>query len=324
LWTRAFDSPDGSYEVTELPAWAVVLRASARDHAPAFSSPLRIEPAHDAAVDITLSNGCTLEGTVQDANGAPLPFVFVDAESRMQSSGMSELSVDASNRAESDENGRFRLEHAPTGRIALRGYDGDHAPSTVLVDVADCNNAPPIKIVMTDGGILTGVARASDGTPIPGARITASQRAIGFVNTIADEQGRFRIDTLPAGKTRLELNHGGQRTSTMIRVEAGAVTERDITLHMGGSGEIRGKVTAAGTPLAGVQLIIAANRGREHGLDMYFPVTDAEGAYHIRSIPEGQYAVNVVSSGKTEGVDVPSTGVAILNLDVAQRRDQSE
>ncbi len=321
LWSRRFDSADGSFEITELPPWAVVVRASAKDFAPAFSKSVRVEPGQARNIDIGLTAGCSLEGTVKNADGQPLPFVFIDAESRVQTGGTSELSMDTSNRAESDENGHFRLEHTPMGRIAIRGYDNEHAPSTVLVDINDCSNAKPIEIVMTDGGAITGVARGSDGEPLPGARITASQRAIGFVNTIADEAGQFRLESIPAGNTRLELIHGGQRTSTTIRVASGSVTNRDISLYAAGRGEIRGRVTAGNAPLSGVQLIVVANRGRDHGLDMHFPLTDSDGSYHVTGLPGGQYAINVVSSGKTEGIEVSNDGSSVLNLDVAQRQE---
>ncbi|MDI1481049.1 carboxypeptidase-like regulatory domain-containing protein [Polyangium sp. y55x31] len=323
LWSKRFEGTDGTFELDELPAWPVVIRATAADHAPAFSSAIYLEkPSDTRQVELQLGDGCTLEGTVRDGSGRPLADVFIDAEARFPG-GVSEVSMEAASRAESDEEGRFRIEHAPSGKVVIRGYDGEHAPSTVVVEMPDCKLAKPLELVMSDGGSISGVARKGDGTPLPGARLTLMQRAIGFVNVIADEEGQFRFDSIPPGNTRLELLHGNQRTSTSVRVEEGAVTERDITMHPTGQGEIRGRITSGGVPLAGVQVLVAANRGRVQGLDIRYPVTDKDGIYKLAGLPEGHYAVNVVTSAKTEGVQVEDGQVAVLDLDIAEPQKRS-
>ncbi|MDI1449499.1 carboxypeptidase-like regulatory domain-containing protein [Polyangium sp. 6x1] len=317
LLSKRFEGTDGTFELDQLPGWPVVVRATAVDHAPAFSTPVELASASDTReVELMLGDGCVLEGTVRDGSGNPLPDVFVDAEARF-AGGTSEVSMEAASRAESDEQGHFRIEHAPSGKVAVHGYDGEHAPSTVVVDMTGCKLAKPLELVMSAGGSITGVARKGDGSPLPGARLTLMQRAIGYVNTVADEDGEFRFDSIPPGNTLLELVYGHQRTSTAVRVQEGNVTERDITIHPTGKGEIRGRVTAGGTPLAGVKILVATNRGREQGLDIRFPVTDKDGVYKIAGLPEGHYAVNVVTSAKTEGVQVDEGQVAVLDLDIA-------
>ncbi|MDC0746998.1 carboxypeptidase-like regulatory domain-containing protein [Polyangium mundeleinium] len=319
LFSKRFEGTDGTFEVSEFPAWPVVIRATAVDHAPAFSNAIHLEkPGDTREVELLLGDGCVLEGTVKDGSGRPLADVFVDAEARFPG-GVSEVSMEAASRTESDGEGRFRLEHAPSGKVVLRGYDSEHAPSTVVVEVAaDCKPSKSLDLVMSDGGSISGVARKSDGSPLPGARLTLMQRAVGFVNVIADEEGQFRFDSIPPGNTRLELVYGNQRTSAAVRVEEGAVTERDITVHPTGQGEIRGRITAGGAPLAGVQVLVATNRGREQGLDVRFPVTDKDGVYKLAGLPGGHYAVNVVTSAKTEGVQVEEGQVAVLDLDIAE------
>lgn len=318
LFSKRFESKDGTFEVDELPGWPVVVRATAVDHAPAFSSAINLaSPSDTREVELLLTDGCVLEGTVRDGAGKPLPNVFVDAEARFPG-GVSEVSMEAASRAESDMEGRFRIEHAPSGKVVVRGYDGDHAPSMVVVEVADCKADKPLELVMSDGGSITGVARKGDGSPLPGARLTLMARSIGFVNVVADEEGQFRFDSIPPGNTRLELTHGSQRISTTVRVEEGGVAQRDITLFASGQGEIRGRVTAGGQPLAGVQVLVAANRGKGKGLDIRYPTTDKDGNYHLKDVPEGHYAVNVVTSSKTEGVQVEEGAVATLDLDIAE------
>src|SRR5262249_55466343 len=42
LWSKRFDSPDGSFSVNRLPAWGGLLRASTPGYAPGFSSPVKV------------------------------------------------------------------------------------------------------------------------------------------------------------------------------------------------------------------------------------------------------------------------------------------
>jgi len=42
--------------------------------------------------------------------------------------------------------------------VMVRGYDGDYAVSTALVDVGACEKLAPVKLVMSRGGSIAGVA----------------------------------------------------------------------------------------------------------------------------------------------------------------------
>jgi hypothetical protein len=314
VWSKQIESPDGSFAIDEVPTWPVIVRAIVPDKAPALSKHVRVRSGETAEVELSLTDGCTLEGRAQDEQGKPVAHVFVNAEPRVASGSMS-MSLAAMGQVETDEAGMFKIEHVPPGSILVRGYDGSHAVSTASVDVDACDKLAPVQLVMNAGGTIAGVARDSEGTPIPGARLTLSERAVGFVNAVADAEGNFKFEEIPAGNVRLELLHGPQRTAVSFEVTAGALVQRDVTLYPQGSGQIQGRITASGKPLPGVQLYVAANRGREKGLDMYYITTDREGAYRL-SVPEGNYLVSVVSAATAEGVAVEKDKVATLDLDV--------
>jgi protocatechuate 3,4-dioxygenase beta subunit len=323
LWSKRIESPDGAFTIDELPAWPVIVRAVAEGRAPAFSQPVRVGADETKELDIALVEGCTLEGTVKDAQGEPVAGVFIDAETRMVAGQMNNVSMEAARQAVSGEDGHFSIGHVPTGEVLVRGYDGDHAVSTAVVKIASCNGIAPVGLRMSDGGSITGVARGSDGAPLPGARLTLTQRALGFVTAMADEKGRYRFDDIPMGQVNIELAHGGQRTTVSVRVENEDVVKRDIALHATGSGEIEGRVTAGDRPLAGVQILVAANRGKDNGFDMRYLVTDNEGVYRAQDVPPGPYFVSVMSTSTSGGVEVEENDRATLDLDVsAQRRPQ--
>src|SRR5262249_13074965 len=95
VWSKTFDSTDGSFRLAQHPVWAVVIRATADGYAPAFSDQVSLNPKATAKLDMTLPRGCVLAGTVKDKKGTPLPRVFVDAESRLVEGELTELAMHA-------------------------------------------------------------------------------------------------------------------------------------------------------------------------------------------------------------------------------------
>lgn len=318
LWSRSFDSPDGSFRLDQLPSWGVILKASAPDHAPAISAEISVGPGETSDVDLTLARGCVLLGKVEDKEGTPLPRVVVDAEARLVEGAIVDPAVQTAEHVKSEMDGAFRLDHVPTGEITIRAYDGHNAVAARTVQISeDCSELAPVKLVMSSGGSVTGVARRQDGTPLAGARLSLTGRSIGVVNTTSDAEGRFRVDEIPDGSVRLELHHEGRATMMFVGVNDGAVTSQDITLVGEGTAELRGRITAAGKPLAGIQLAIASNQGRARGIGMYQPVTDGDGNYSVSSIPSGNYVIGVLSTTQGRSVHIEAEGVVTVDLDVA-------
>ena len=321
LWSRTIESADGSYRVADMPYWPVILRASAADRAPGISPPVAVKAGADKEVDITLSDGCALTGTVEDRSGKPVGRVLVNAEERLTSGSMADPAVQAASQAQSDDDGSFRIDHVPQGNIVVRGYDGEHAVSTATVTIGDCDKLEPVKLTMSDGGSVTGVAREADGTPISGARLQLTDRSVGIVNTVTDGTGRFRFDDLPPGNERLTLEHDGKSVMRFVGVREGQTVEQDMTLIPDGDGEIRGRVLAGQRPIAGARLVAASNRGRANGMSIYYAVTGEDGSYSVPSIAKGAYLVSVMSTAVGMGVQVEEGKVATVDLDVSKVRD---
>ncbi len=315
-YTRAFDSADGSYRIDEVPVWPVVVRAVADDRAPAFSPPLSLRPGMTRDVDLTLGEGCTLTGKVVDKRGAPLPRVLVNAEERLTAGSVTDPSMQTATQAQSGDDGSFSLDHVPQGTLVVRGYDGDYAVAALTVQVGDCAKLTPVTLTMSSGGAVTGTARMADGKPIAGALVSVSDRAIGYVNTTTDAEGRFRLEALPAGDARVEMEHEGQHVIRQVAVKDGETTEIDLALFAPGTGEIKGRVTAGGKPIAGARLLIASNHAEE-GMAMYYLVTGEDGSYRLPSLPPGQYLLTTVAARSSSGTQVNAGESSTVNLDVA-------
>jgi hypothetical protein len=317
LWSKAFDSKEGTFRVDQLPAWPVVVRASSPDFAPGFSPPIQLRPIDTHELTITLSAGCALSGTVVDKQGNPLPRVLVNAEERLTAGSLTDPVLQASSQDVSGPDGAFRLEHVPRASVMVRGYDGDNAATSMTVDASDCDKIAPVKLVMSPGGSVDGVARRADGKPIPNARVTITERAVGIVNAQSDAEGRYRFDDLPAGVFRIQLDHAGQSALKFVQVREGETAHLDLTLFAEGSGSLEGKVSAGEKPLVGARLLVASNHGRAQGVAMYFPVTGADGSFRVPALPPGPYLVSVMSTPAGTGIEVKKDETARALIDVS-------
>ena len=324
IWSGRFDTEDGAYNVDQIPDWPVLVRATAEGFAPAFSQPIIVKRDKEQTVDLHLSPGCVLTGRVEDKKGAPIGHVFVDAEARVAAGSMSDTSYDTDHQTESDDDGAFRFDHVPMGTLLVRGYDGENAVSTVTTEIKDCAHTTPVTVVMSKGGSIRGIARKPDNSPLAGARVTVTERSVGFINVITDAKGAFKFDDLPPTLVRLELEHEGRRALQFVMVKEGDTVEHDLVLFGSGEGEIRGRVTAGQTPLAGLRVMVASNHGRTEGIDMFFPVTGDDGTFRLPKVPVGKYLTSVMSSPKGKGIEVKTGQVTDLELDVgAVRNDQA-
>ncbi len=297
VFSRRFNSLDGAFRVDQLPSWDVVVRAGSEGYAPAYSADMNVPVGATQQINLTLSRGCELTGKVVSASGAPAPRVVVDAEAQIGAGAIGgDVSVQTAEQAETREDGSFRLGNVPKGTVLVRAYGDDSAVTTTSIEVTDCAKLQPIKLVVAAGSILSGVARDADGAPLAGARLTLMHRSTGFISAGTDAEGRFRFDRLPPGRARLELEHEGRAIQRFVRMEPGKDTEVEMALTVSGTGQLTGRVTAGGKPLAGAQLMVAANLGRGKGLGVFHPLTGSDGTYHLNNLPRGPYAVSVVST----------------------------
>ncbi len=316
LFSRTFESPDGSFRIDQLPSWDVVVRATAAEFAPAFSPMTTVRVGDVEKMDLTLSRGCTLTGRAVDLSGAPLPGVYVDAESVLAAGELSDVAMEAAAQAQTEDDGSFNLPNVPKGMIVVRGYDGSNAVSSVEIEASSCDSLEPVKLVMSPGGSLSGVARDADGKPIAGARLTLMHRPIGFVNTLSDADGRFHFEQIPPGAIRVMARRGAQVTVVGVNIEDGKITQHDISLAPQGTGELRGRVTAGGKPLPGARLMVATALGDDGSLGLHYPITAEDGSYRVSGLTPGAYIINVESTSNGAGLRVKPGEVTTRDLQV--------
>ncbi len=317
LWSKSFDTRDGTFMVDQLPAWPVVVRASSPDFAPGFSTPIQLPPHRHAGSHHHHDRGLRARRDGRRQAGSPAAPRARERRGALTSGSITDPILQASTQSVSGDDGSFHLEHVPRGSVLLRGYDGDNAATSMTVDAKDCSKIAPIKLVMSPGGSVEGFARRADGKPLAGARLNITERAVGIVNAVSDAEGHYRFDDLPPGVFRIQLEFEGQSALKFVQIRENATAKLDMTLFGQGSGELKGKVSAGDKPIAGARLLVASNHGRTQGVAMYFPMTGADGSFRLTSLPPGPYLVSVMSTPAGTGVEVKKDETASVALDIS-------
>ena len=148
-------------------------------------------------------------------------------------------------------------------------------------------------------GTLSGVVKGPEGESIPGANIVLIGDLLpgGKVGTATDEDGRFRLEGLPAGEYQLSVTHIGYRPLTREGVGiVGGEQELMLTLETG--------------IIFLDQNVVSASRRQEKVLEAPASVAVVE-AHEIRNRP----ALSVVEHVRDlPGVDFSQTGLAQSNV----------
>jgi outer membrane receptor for ferrienterochelin and colicins len=148
-------------------------------------------------------------------------------------------------------------------------------------------------------GTLSGVVKGPEGESIPGANIVLIGDLLpgGKVGTATDEDGRFRLEGLPAGEYQLSVTHIGYRPLTREGVGiVGGEQELMLTLETG--------------IIFLDQNVVSASRRQEKILEAPASVAVVE-AHEIRNRP----ALSVVEHVRDlPGVDFSQTGLAQSNV----------
>lgn len=148
------------------------------------------------------------------------------------------------------------------------------------------------------GGTLTGMVTAN-GEPVVGADVTISGPFSRSVGTDAD--GRFSVN-LPVGDYELSTNVFGYLSATAdVSIALGEESSADLPLTAAPRHDIRGTVVDGdGDPVPNADVSV-----RGTPLD---PVgTDADGAFAIADVPEGQYGIAVTPNACFSPTSVPLT-----------------
>lgn len=289
----------GQWRIEDVASGEYQLQAARDGYAP--SETRQVSVASDAdvpAIDLTLSTGARISGTVRDGSGAISPTSHVTAV------GPGELTE-----AEADSSGRYAIEHLSPGTYQIiASYDRGEASAFKTISLGAGDD---VAVDLTVGGAYFVSGKISSaGRPVENAQVILVREEASESAAAGGESGKdgsYRVKGLPAGSYTLAVSYkvGNARAAyrqPMPIVIAGNVADHDITLP---TGAITGTVLdAQGRPVkeAWVQKV---KEGTEQSPDP-FPIsttaglssvkTDQGGKFAFLSLGEGSYTIKAQKS----------------------------
>lgn len=325
---RAFQSADGSFELTDVTPGRWIVRATAAGYRAAELGPVELaEGETKDGLVLTLKKGGTLSGRVLDPRrGTGVPNATVgwqaaaaDSPNRMAAMIASRLTGGDTNTT-TDADGRYTFDGLPEGKVVLSAAHPDFLDVTKEV-AADSDN---VDITLSVGGTISGSVVGRDGrSPVAGAQV--SLRALGDTGmgwgetepVRADAGGTFLFEHLRAGRYMVsaESPSGQARPKEVVLTENQRTDGVLLTLAAGTL--VRG--TVSGLPagsLGGIRVGASAAPDFNEST-----TTDEAGRFALRDVPAGALRISAntaMMSGRSvsKTFEVPE-GAAEFPVEIA-------
>ena len=205
-----------------------------------------------------------------------------------------------------DAEGRYTLDYVfqnPLGGFMIQARD---VPSgergSITAQVRANGERLALDIVLVGRGVVEGVVRRQDGTPLANAGVrVVSATDFTSVSGATDQNGRYRITSVPVGPIAVEVTAliGTARASGVI-AGTGATALVDVTVFGGETGVVNGVVRRPdGAAAPGIQVALASEAtvaGAPLPSLTFLDVrtTDAAGAFQFDRVPPGSYLARAI------------------------------
>ena len=267
-------------------------------------------------LDVQLSTGVRLTGTVTTENGAPVADAMVTASSAA-STGF------GNGQARTDSNGAFVIDQVAPGHYMLSAMKSGLA-NGVLRDF-DVSSGAPAHIVMKTGGTITGHVMGLSPQEMESATVIARSPS-GSSSAPVDSSGNYRIEGAPTGTVRVSANTGqmfgsGKSSPTKsIQVDAGASVQLDLEFQS--ATVIRGRVTRDGQALSTARINFFPRSAQSS--TNASANTDSNGNYEVSGLDDATYNVQIVdfqrSAPFTTTYEVKGSGTFDIDIKSATLR----
>ncbi|MBI5094443.1 MAG: carboxypeptidase regulatory-like domain-containing protein [Candidatus Hydrogenedentes bacterium] len=274
--------------------------------------------------DLTLVETAEVEGVVQAAGhglsqrdilvepvGQALPSLF-------ELAGTMKSHLEGVYASRSAPGGHFRLTLPAPGAYDVYAQDKEKRSEKHRVELNPGTLESGVILVLNDPpGALTGTVLLG-GRPVADALVSAGATD----QTVTDAAGAFHFDSLEPGEATLTVvwrPNAAQATPNYTHTERVTIVSGEtgkVIIDLGsGVGAIEGRVTDAGTPVAGARVSIVDDDFEAGAIS-----TAADGSFHLEGIPAGTH--NIVAAGadgdsRSEEVEVVRSQTARVGLDLA-------
>ena len=285
----AVHAEDGAFVIEDVPAGKWDVEASASGYQKGRTAGVTVDEGGTAeGVEVRLVRGGTITGRViEEKSGRPIIEASVRAEPTSGGMGMPRMVLlDDDGSATTDADGHFRLEGLSPGSYSLTATHPEWTEETERVELKDQTST--VEIRLGRGGAIGGVVLAG-GRGVAGAGVSLSAAGQsrgpfggGDRSAITDEGGRFRFDTLTAGRYTLVASLRSQSSAPAEAVLQGDASQ-EVTLVLAEGATIRGTVTGLAENARG-NVMVTAN-----GPEEYFASTrtEGDGTFELTGAPRG-------------------------------------
>jgi hypothetical protein len=257
-------------------------------------APLRLSHqllnARSQTIVVKVDRGIEIRGRVIHADGTPAAGAIVEMPTVLQP-----RSVPAA------ADGSFRLIGVPAGAGVVAAFSSDRQIASGDVVV----NAPATGVTITipRGGRLQGrvIDRVTQKPVQDFTVLIPTHNGAGSGLPLYDgwrihaDDGRYSIDYAPSGSLEIIIRAAGYAEGSRkgITVEDGkTITGIDIQLNR--ASQVTGRVTAAGKPLAGVQVLLDPSPLKSDAIQVN---TDDQGTFAFDGVGEGVHNIAFYRSG---------------------------
>jgi len=248
-----------------------------------------VDASAESALDITISEGGSISGTVVSGDGrAPVS----GAEVGLRESGTPPSPL-GGDQTRADESGGFRFEHLKEGRYRLTAREQAGRAATSEVVLTAGQSADGVVLQLSAGATLRG--RVTGLRPEELSRLTINAYRDDYeATTRSDPDGTFVLSDVPPGAVRVSAApsrwaSGGRSVSKNVEVPEGAA-EVPVELAFEGSSRLEVRVTRRGEPLSGIELRVDPDPISSPGLEV-MDRTDTDGRVTFEGLADGAYVL---------------------------------
>jgi len=298
---------DGRYHFEGLPAGKITIAAEHPDY---LEVSRQVEVEDEATMDLTLSLGGSIAGTVAGKGGrSAIPGAQVTLDDQ---GGSFSMGGDSSR---SDASGNFLFEHLKAGRYRVSARSNAGSTSWKDVVLAESQRLDGVLLEMEGGAIVWGTVSGLPPARLGGVSVFASNRDYQDY-TMTGDDGRFTLRDVPPGVVQLQASIPMRSVSKNLEVPEGS-TEVPVEIAFEGAGRLSGRVTRGEKPLSDTN--VSATPDPPNPTAGYSAGhTDEDGRYAIEGLADGNYQVqvsgyrrNFVVSGDTNGdIALPSVSIS--------------
>lgn len=273
VYAEATTAADGSFVLEGLPegefrVWALGGQGAVQRQGVA---------AGTEGLELVLDEGTTVEGTVLDEEGAPLPEVRLTLLHEGHTRFFDALS---------GEDGRFRIGPLPRDSYALVAEKDGWLP---MVQSAGLREWLKGRVVLARPRRLVGQV-LSDGAAAAGAEVWLGgleRRGLPEQQTVADAEGRFVFDGLAPEDYRLMATLGERHAVERAELSTPRKTQQEVVLQLGSGFLAEGTVRdEAQRPVEGVHVSVRPEGEYEQSWNA---VTGVDGHYKVGPLQAGSY-----------------------------------